>query len=528
MPRHPALPTSLAGLVALTVIAIMPARAIGEADADLARPRFEITTAAAFDPASIPPYAGSHAAIYAYIDEHLQQHIEALQRWVRQRSISAQSDGIAEMAEMLRADLEALGFQEAAIAPTDGHPGVWGYFDAGAERTLLLYMMYDVQPVEEDDWQTPPFAGSLVETPLGTVLMARGATNQKGPQRALLNAIEAIMAVDGTLPVNLMLLAEGEEELGSPNYPALIDRYEARLRTADGVFFPFNSQNTRGELSMSLGVKGILYMEIESRGGAHGGPDRAEIHGSMKALVDSPSWRLVQALASLTTPDGNTIAVPGYYDALRPPGEEDMRLINGAVRHWDETRLQQALGVSRWIDGMSGAQAMLEYLYMPTLNIDGMWSGYTGEGVKTILPHHAAAKVDSRLPPGLDPDHALALIRAHLDAGGFGDITIRKLAGYPAAQTSVEAPLVQSAISVFNKYGTTREVWPRLAGSAPFYQFTERLGLPLVFAGLGHGSGAHAPDEYMVIHPDAETGIAGLAEIEKAYVDLLFHFRVGP
>lgn len=321
MPRHPALPTSLAGLVALTVIAIMPARAIGEADADLARPRFEITTAAAFDPASIPPYAGSHAAIYAYIDEHLQQHIEALQRWVRQRSISAQSDGIAEMAEMLRADLEALGFQEAAIAPTDGHPGVWGYFDAGAERTLLLYMMYDVQPVEEDDWQTAPFAGSLVETPLGTVLMARGATNQKGPQRALLNAIEAIMAVDGTLPVNLMLLAEGEEELGSPNYPALINRYEARLRTADGVFFPFNSQNTRGELSMSLGVKGILYMEIESRGGAHGGPDRAEIHGSMKALVDSPSWRLVQALASLTTPDGNTIAVSGYYDALRPPGE---------------------------------------------------------------------------------------------------------------------------------------------------------------------------------------------------------------
>jgi acetylornithine deacetylase/succinyl-diaminopimelate desuccinylase-like protein len=199
-----------------------------------------------------------------------------------------------------------------------------------------------------------------------------------------------------------------------------------------------------------------------------------------------------------------------------------MRLVNGAAQHWDEARVREALGVARWVDDMSGPRAMLEYLYIPTLNINGMWSGYTGEGTKTILPHYAAAKVDSRLPPGLSPEHALSLIRAHLDRGGFTDVTIKQLSGYPAAQSSVDSPLVRAAIGVFNKYGEMREIWPRLAGSAPFYVFTDRLGLPLVFTGLGHGSGAHAPDEYMVIHPKPETGIAGLAEIEKAYADLLY------
>jgi acetylornithine deacetylase/succinyl-diaminopimelate desuccinylase-like protein len=134
----------------------------------------------------------------------------------------------------------------------------------------------------------------------------------------------------------------------------------------------------------------------------------------------------------------------------------------------------------------------------------------------------ATAKVDSRLPPGLRPEDALAMIRSHLDAGGFTEVEIRQLSGYPAAHTSVETDLVQAAIGVLNKYGHTPTVSPWLAGSAPFYQFTERLGLPFVMAGLGHGSGAHGPNEYMVIHPAESSEIAGLAEIERAYVDLLY------
>lgn len=492
--------------------------------AEVQRPRLEFTTQERFDAAKVPAYTGGHEATYAYIDANLASHVENLRRWVRQPSISAQNNGIQEMATMLRDDLRKLGFQEAELVPTDGHPGVWGYYDAGAEKTLVVYMMYDVQPVEPTGWQVGAFDGAIVDHPLGKVLMARGATNQKGPERAFLNALEAIIATRGKLPVNLMVVAEGEEELGSPHYPQVIDKYAERLERASGVFFPFNSQGPEGDVSMSLGVKGLVYLELEARGNARGGPMKSEIHGSIKAIADSPAWRLTQALASLTTPDGNSIRVPGYYASIRPPNEEEQRLVNGTLDEWNlrDEGMRKSLGVQSWIDGMSGREALLRYLFDTTLNIDGMWSGYTGPGVKTILPHKATAKVDSRLVPNQTPEEALRLIRAHLDAQGFTDIEMRVLSGYPPAQTSVSAPLVQAAISAYNKYGMTPSVTPRLGGSAPYYVFTERLKLPLVAGGIGHGSGAHAPDEYMVIEPAPGSKVAGLAAIEKFYVDLLY------
>jgi acetylornithine deacetylase/succinyl-diaminopimelate desuccinylase-like protein len=494
-----------------------------------ARPRVTLPPATPFDAAQVAAYPSEHPEIYRHIDANLGAHLEHIRRWLRQPSISAQNTGITEMAEMLRDDLRTLGFKEAELVPTSGHPGVWGFYDAGAPKTLVVYLMYDVQPVEEGDWKSPPFAAEIVDHPLGRAVMARGATNQKGPERAFLNAIESIVAVRGKLPVNLMVVAEGEEELGSPHYPEVIDKYDARLRAADGVFFPFNAQGADGQVSMTLGVKGILYMELEARGGPAGGPSRAEVHGSLKALVDSPAWRLTQALASLTSPDGNTIAVPGYYDAIRPPTPEEARLLHGMLPRFtaQEGAMRRALGVERWIDDLSGADALLQYLYTTTMNINGMWSGYTGEGVKTILPHRAVAKVDSRLVPNQTPDEALALIRKHLDARGFKDIEVRKLSGYPPAQSSVETPLVQAAIGVYNKYGRTPSVTPRLAGSAPYYIFTDRLKLPLVSGGLGHGSGAHAPNEFMIVEPRPGSAVAGLAEIEKFYVDLLYALAGG-
>jgi acetylornithine deacetylase/succinyl-diaminopimelate desuccinylase-like protein len=428
------------------------------------------------------------------------------------------------MAALLRDDLKALGFKEAEVVPSSGHPGVWGYYDAGAKKTLVVYMMYDVQPVEPAAWKTEPFAGSVVDHPLGKVLMARGATNQKGPQRAFLNAVEAMIKGEGRLPVNLMVLAEGEEELGSPHYPELIARYASRLRTADGVIFPMNGQGPDGSVGVTLGVKGVLYFELEAKGSAErGGPKDAEVHSSLKAITDAPALRLVQALATLTSPDGNTILVPGYYDAIRPPNAEEQRLVNGMLDDWTtrEQIMRRSLGIERWVDGMSGRESLTQYLFNTTLNVDGIWGGYSGPGVKTILPHKATAKIDSRLVPNQTPDEALRLVRRHLDARGFQDIEIRKLSGYPPAQTSVTAPLVRAAIGAYNKRGVTPSVAPRLAGSAPYHVFTETLKLPLVPVGLGHGSGAHAPNEYMVVEPAPGSKIAGLADVEKFYVDLL-------
>ena len=478
--------------------------------------------AAPFDARTIPAYGGDHARVYAHIQAHQAEHVAELQRWLRQPSISAQNAGVHEMAELLRDDLLALGFREAELVPTDGHPGVFGFYDAGAPRTLLVYMMYDVQPVEPADWRSPPFAAELVEHERGRVLMGRGAVNQKGPERAFLNAVASIIAVEGRLPVNLFVAAEGEEELGSPHYPQVVAPYAERLRTALGTFFPFPSQNPLGEATLPLGVKGISYWELEARGHAAGGPTQAEIHGSFKAIVDSPVWRLVQALATLTSADGNTITVPGYADAVRPPNDEERSLLRGMLASWDEETIKRVIGVERWVDGISGEEALVRYLCTPTLNIDGIWAGYTGEGTKTILPHLATAKVDSRLVPNQQPEEALRLVREHLDRNGFSDIAIRELSGYPPAQSSVTSSLVQAAIGVYTKYGRTPLVQPRLAGSAPYYVFTGTLGLPTVMGGLGHGSGAHAPNEYLVIDPQPGSTIAGLAEMEMAYADLLY------
>ncbi len=341
---------------------------------------------------------------------------------------------------------------------------------------------------------------------------------------AFLNALESIRAVEGKLPVNLMFAVEGEEELGSPHFPEVIDRYEARMRRASGVIFPFNSQDGDGTVSMFLGVKGILYFEMEAKGSDRGGPVGAEIHGSYKAIVDSPALRLVQALAALTSKDGNTITVPGYYDAIRPPSEEEQRVLNGLLVGWAarEPGVRKTVGVKRWIEGWQGRETQLQLLFNTTLNIDGLVAGYTGEGSKTILPHRALAKLDSRLVPDQDPDTQLALIRRHLDSLGFTDIEIRKLSGYPPAQSSVEARLVRATIGVFSKHRFTPSVSPRLAGSAPYYVFTDRLKLPIVAVGLGHGTGAHAPNEIMVVEPAPGSRIAGLAEQEKFYVDLLY------
>ncbi len=486
------------------------------------RPTFTLATDQAYDFEKIPAYLENHQAVYDYIDANLDDHLAAIQRWLRQPSISAQNVGIQEMAEMVRQDLEEMGFAEAEIVPTDGHPGVWGYYDAGADKTLVVYLMYDVQPVNPEDWQSPPFEARVIDHALGKVIMARGATNQKGPQRAFLNALESIIAVDGTLPINIMITAEGEEELGSPNYPQIVDAYEDRLKTADAALFPFNSQRPDGTVSVILGVKGILYFEVIANGGEWGGPAVAEIHGSYKAIVDSPVWQLAQGLSTLVSADGNTILVPNYYDDIRPPNDEESQLINAGIEQWSDQQMQDMLGVSQWIDGKTGKDAAIELLFSTTMNIDGIWGGYTGEGVKTILPHRAAAKVDSRLPPDIDPDEALAKIRSHLENTGFGDLEIVKLSGYPASQTSVDDPAVQAALSVFKKYADDLAVQPRIAGSAPFYQFTDRLGLPLVPSGMGFGSGAHAPNEIMLVEPSEGTEAVGLADIEKAYVDFVY------
>lgn len=491
------------------------------------RPEIRFTTTDAFSMSQIPAYKGDNRDVYAYIEAHKAEHIANLQRWVRQPSVSAQNIGVKDMAALVAADLKRIGFKEAEVVPTSGHPGVWGYYDAGAKKTLVVYMMLDVQPVEPKDWKVPPFDGALVDDhPLGRVLMARGSTNTKGTERAFLNTIESILAVRGKLPVNLMILAESEEELGSPHYPEMIAKYADRLKTASGVIYPASGQSPAdGAVSLTLGNKGILYVELEAKGNpVAGGPMKAEIHSSWKATTDAPAWRLAQALATLTTPDGNTIRIPGYYDAIRQPTIEEQKLFNGTLAGWEkrEVTVRKGFAIDHWYDHMDARQSLSRYLFDTTLNIDGIATGYDGPGMKTILPHRAYAKLDSRLVPDQTPDQALALMRKYLDDQGFKDIEIRKLSGYPPSQTSVSAPLIQAVLGTYNKYGLTVDVSPRSGGSTPAYVFTQTLGLPYVTISIGHGADAHAPNEYLLIDPKPGSKIFGLTGMEGFYADVLY------
>ncbi len=417
-----------------------------------------------------------------------------------------------------------LGCQEVEIVETNGHPGVWAYYNADNEKTIVNYCMYDTQPVEGEEWSSPPFEANVVEKPsLGKVIIARGAVNSKGGYRMWLNALEAIIAIQGKLPVNIMFTAEGEEELGSPHFPQIIAKYQNRLKEADAVLGCGPSQDQEGKIKMFLGVKGIVYLELECSGKSWGrGPQAFDIHSSTKAIVDSPVWRLINALSTMVSGDGNTILIEGWYDKVASPSLEDIELVDKLVEVFDDRVWKESFKIKRWIDDLEGKDLILKYLYSTTLNIDGIWGGYTGPGTKTVLPHKVICKVDVRVVPNQKPEDVVPLIRAHLDKHGYNDIEIREHDRYGWSKTSVKEPVAQAVLSVYKGYGKKVEVWPHMGGSAPFYLYTQNLNLPVAGGGLGHGGRAHSPDEYLVIQGNEK--VAGLVEAEKSYVDILYAY----
>ena len=469
-------------------------------------------------------------AIHRHIEEHEAEHIAKVQEFLRQPSISAENYGVQECAELLRQYYADLGCQEAELVETEGHPGVWAYYDAGAPKTIVNYCMYDVQPIVGEAWSSPPFEARLVEKPpLGKVIINRGAINSKGPYRMWLNALESIIAVEGKLPVNIMFTAEGEEELGSPHFPQIISQYQERLRTADACLNLGASQNQEGKIQMSLGNKGIVYMELECTGQEWGrGPQQYDVHSSFKAVTDSPAWRLVQALSTMTSRDGNTILIEGWYDKVENPSQADLELVDKLVDTFDDGVWKEILKVEHWIDDAEGRDLILKYLYSTTLNIDGIWGGYTGPGTKTVLPHKVTCKVDTRLVPNQESKDVVPLMRAHLDKHGYKDIQIRQLGGYEWSKTSVKDAVVQALLSVYGQYGVKDVIiWPHMGGSAPMYLYTrEPINLPLVSGGLGHGARAHSPDEYLVI--EGNDKVAGLVRAEQSYVDILCTYAEWP
>ncbi|HEV2989854.1 MAG TPA: M20/M25/M40 family metallo-hydrolase, partial [Candidatus Angelobacter sp.] len=268
--------------------------------------------------------------IWKEIEKRHDESVQRIQQWIRQPSIAAENRGMTEGCDLTMRMLRDAGFEKVTKSPTDGHPGIFATLDAGAPRTLGLYFMYDVKQVDPSEWSSPPFEAALVDKPgLGKVIIGRGAVNQKGPEATFLAALHAIRGAGKKLPVNLVFVAEGEEEIGSPHFSQVVQKPEvlAALKRCSGVFMPFPSQDLGGEVTIDLGAKGVVELELVSSGERWGRGPQRDIHSSNKARVDSPAWHLVQALTTLVSADGNTPAIEHYTDKVRPLSDTEKKMI---------------------------------------------------------------------------------------------------------------------------------------------------------------------------------------------------------
>lgn len=358
--------------------------------------------------------------VYDYIETHTERGLSLLEQLCRQPSISAEGLGLEEMAELVAEVMREYGLA-AELLPTDGGPPlVYGEIPGRSPHTLLFYNHYDVQPADPlDEWTSPPFEPARRDGKL----FARGASDNKGDLAVRLEAIAALRSVGGALPLTVKFIVDGEEESGSPHFPAAVRAYKDRL-AADLCLSEGGHPHSPDEAApdktpvMVLGVKGMLYVELSAQAA------QVDAHSAYAAVVPNPSWRLVGALATLKDPDGR-VALDGFYDTVRPFNAQERAALEAMP---DQAKpLRRVLGLKAFLDDLEG-YAWRERLYgAPTCNICGLEAGYTGPGLKTVLPAKARAKVDFRLVPDQRPQEVLSQLRAHLDRHGSATLSSRPL-----------------------------------------------------------------------------------------------------
>jgi acetylornithine deacetylase/succinyl-diaminopimelate desuccinylase-like protein len=412
-----------------------------------------------------------------------------MERLCRQPSIAAQNLGLNETADLVQSLLDEAGFATQQLKVEGAPPAVYGEQRGRSPFTLLLYNHYDVQPaVPLELWDSPPFEPTVRDGKL----FARGVCDNKGEIATRLAAIHALRAVDGELPITIRWIIEGEEEVGSPHFAAIAERY-ADLLQADAGLWEGTGFDIEDRPEIALGTKGMLYVQYEVEGTG------IDAHSGEAPILPSAAWRLVEALASLRTPEGKS-RIPGFYDDALPPTEVQLEAL--ANKPDEEEQLRQAFQIDQFLDGMTGMELRERRAFEPTSNIAGLLSGYTGEGVKTVLPARAMAKMDFRLVPNQDPDAILAKLRAHLKSEGFDDVQVTKLGGAEPVVTPMEHPFVQRILQISENFaGKPPSVTPIVGGTLPLLGALRRyVGVPGLM-GPGNAaywaSGAHAPNEHV-------------------------------
>jgi len=454
--------------------------------------------------------AESIKKVHDHIEKNFSEHLDRCREFLRQKSISATGEGIGETAQLVRGFVEEIG-GTVRYAGNEDFPIIYGKVEADRPKTLIIYGMYDVQPVDEHKWSSPPFAAEIRSlSHLGPCVIARGAVNSKGALAGLFNALRSIVKAD-RLPVNIIFTIEGEEEIGSPHFEPFILEHRNELRGVGAVDFDFYQESNK-DVTLHLGLKGIVYLDLTCRGGRKGGPTES-LHSSVSAWISSPVWRLIHALKTLVD-DSERITIEGFYDNVAPPSEVDTDLLERLKETFDEKAFLKEMKALCFKYRLKGVDLLKKGLYEPIINIDGIHAGYYGKGTKTVLPRSASAKIDIRFGPNIEPEEVIEKFRKHLIQHGYDDIEVTVRDNYTWSKTDIREEIVQKFISTYQDHGRNPEIWPMATWAAPYFVFSRILRLPVVSGGLGHGGRQHNPDEYMTVD--------GLRDFEKFVATFLY------
>ncbi|EOR23108.1 peptidase M20 [Niallia nealsonii AAU1] len=442
--------------------------------------------------------------VYQYIEDNKEMYVKWLFDLCEQPSVAAQNRGIKETAEMVEHHLKNLG-AEVELVATEGNPVVYGEIQNGKEKTLSFYNHYDVQPEDPiDQWLSDPFTPEIRDGKI----YARGVADNKGTLLSRICAVHAYQAVYGTLPINLKFLVEGEEEIGSPHLEEFITNNPEKIQ-ADGCIWENGFKTLDGRLQITLGCKGMLYVELRAKGA------NIDLHSAKAAIVENPAWRLVWALSTLKSTK-EEVLIEGFYDKVKPLTEEERKLTE--EMELDEAADLENLGLKNYVNNLTGFPLKEKLIFQPTCTICGIESGYTAEGSKTVLPSTAKVKLDFRLVSEQDPEEIYDLLVKHLDKHGFGDIEVIKLKGQRAGTTELTDPLVEKVVSTAQQfYDQKPQVLRSQAGTGPMYNLCQKFGIPSLGFGVGNATSQnHAPNENINL-TDYIEGIKFMASVLRSY-----------
>jgi acetylornithine deacetylase/succinyl-diaminopimelate desuccinylase-like protein len=443
-----------------------------------------------------------------FLQSNLDAFIQELSELCAQPSISARKEGMRACADLVVRILERHNFQVQKFE-TPGSPILVGHADGKSARTMLLYNHYDVQPPEPLElWTTPPFQPAL----RNGALYARGAEDDKGEFIARLAAVEALRYVhDGNLPCGVTFVLEGEEEIGSPNTVPFVRDHLDLLR-CDGSIWEGGGIDQEGHPGTSLGCRGVLSVELSVE------TLKMDAHSGGAHILPNAAWRLVQVLTSLKGPD-EKILIPGFYEHALPPSALDLELLEAMPD--TEARARELFGVKEFVNGLRGRD-LDRAVFNCTCNIDGLTAGYQDEGMKTVIPRRASAKLDFRLVPDQDPEDIFSKLRLYLDRSGFADVHITRLGAMGPYKAPGDDPLVQLAARTGEAvYQKSYRIDPLIGGSSPIYAFAKPLGgIPVIWAGVGYDDNrAHSPDEHVRL-VDFLNGSRHIAYILNGFADI--------